>query len=195
MIVVRAAADIARHCRPDFLSGWMCIAREQTFGAHELPRSAEPALRSVMVYERLLKRIKVLTIREAFDRPHFSSVGPYREIAARVDWLAIQQDRAGSAFAPVAANLRARQPEVIAQQFRQSPTIFHLKSMLSAIHQQSNSRAGHPQGSGFRQVRGGQRPLERRRYCCRNDSRASALDKLSAGNVVFAFAHMTYPER
>jgi hypothetical protein len=66
-------------------------------------------------YERLLKRIELLTMREALDGLDFSSVGPYRKIAARVDWLAVQQDRTGSAFATVAADLRTRQAEVIAQ--------------------------------------------------------------------------------
>jgi hypothetical protein len=93
----------------------MWIACEQPLGAHELSRGAEPALRPVVFYERLLKRIELLTMREALDGLDFSSVGPYRKIAARVDWLAVQQDRTGSAFATVAADLRTRQAEVIAQ--------------------------------------------------------------------------------
>jgi hypothetical protein len=66
-------------------------------------------------YERLLKRIELLIMRETLDGLDFSSVGPYRKIAARVDWLAVQQNRTGTAFATVAANLCARQAEVIAQ--------------------------------------------------------------------------------
>ena len=60
----------------------MWIAYEQSFGAHELPRSAKPALRPVMFYERSLKRIELLSMRKALDRLDLSPVGPNRQIAA-----------------------------------------------------------------------------------------------------------------
>ena len=115
MIVVGAAADIARHCRSDFVRGRMRVACKQPFGAHELPRGAESTLRSVVFNERLLKWIEMLIMRETLDGLDLSPVGPHRKIAARVDWLAVQQHRTGSAFAAVAADLRARQAKVIAQ--------------------------------------------------------------------------------
>ena len=56
--------------------------REQSLGAHELPRRAKPTLRSVMFYERLLKRIEVLSLRKTLDRLDLSPVGPNRQITA-----------------------------------------------------------------------------------------------------------------
>jgi hypothetical protein len=66
-------------------------------------------------YERLLERIEVPIMSETLDGLDFPSVSPYRKVAARVDWLAVQQNCTGSAFATVATDLRARQAEVIAQ--------------------------------------------------------------------------------
>ena len=97
-----------------------------------------------MFNERLLQRIELLSMGKTFDRLDLSPVGPNRQIAAGVDGFAVQQYRTGSAFATVATDLRARQADVIAQQFGEGPSIFHVQSMLSAIHDESNRRAGHP---------------------------------------------------
>jgi len=61
-----------------------------------------------VLYECLLKRIKVVSIRKTFDCLNLSPVGPDRQIAARVDGLAVQQHRARSTFASVTTDLRAR---------------------------------------------------------------------------------------
>ena len=97
-----------------------------------------------MLDERLLKRIELLSVRQALDGLDRSPVGPDRQIAAGVDGLAVQQHRAGAAFAAVAADLRAGQAEMIAQQFGERPAIFHFQPMLRAVHHESNRRGGHP---------------------------------------------------
>jgi hypothetical protein len=147
-----------------------------------------------MFNERLLKRIELLTMGETLDCLDLSSVGPDCQIAAGVDGFAVQQYGAGSAFATVATDLRARQADMIAQQFGESPTIFHVQSMLSAIHHESNRRAGHAGRNiiGHRRVRGGQLHLERGRRGCHGENGAGALEKLPAGNIAFAFAHKTF---
>jgi hypothetical protein len=94
-------------------------------------------------HERLLKRIEPLSMRKTLDRLDLSSVGPDRQIAAGVDRFAVQQHRAGSAFAAVATDFRTRKTDMIAEELGQSPTIFHVQSMLSAIYHESNRRAGH----------------------------------------------------
>ena len=60
----------------------MRVVCEQSFGAHELPRRAKAALRSVMFHERLLKRIELLSMRKTLDSLDLSPVGPDRQIAA-----------------------------------------------------------------------------------------------------------------
>ena len=56
-------------------------------------------------------------------------VGPDREIAAGVNRLAIQQHRARAAFAAVAADFGAGEPQMIAQQFHQRPAVFHFDAL------------------------------------------------------------------
>src|SRR6266702_1763851 len=114
-VVVGAAADVAGHRRAHLVRRWMRIASEQRLGAHELSGRAKATLRSIVLYERPLKRVELVAMREALDGVNLSPVGPHRQIAARVDGLAVQYHRAGSAFAAVAADLRAGQAEMIAQ--------------------------------------------------------------------------------
>ena len=173
----------------------MRIVREQTYGAHELPGSAKTALWPVMFNERLLQRIELLAMGKTFDGLDFSPVGPHRQVAAGVDGLAVQQHGAGSAFAAVATDLRACEAEMIAQQFGEGPTIFHVQPMPRAIHHESN-RCGGNSGCyiiGYRRVRGGQIHLERGPRACHGENCAGALEKLPAGNITFAFAHSTFP--
>jgi hypothetical protein len=96
-----------------------------------------------MFNERSLKRIELLSMGKTFDRLDFSPVGPDRQVAAGVDGFTVQQDRTCSAFASVATDLRAHQADMIAQQFSESPSIFHVQPMFSTIHNESNRRAGH----------------------------------------------------
>jgi hypothetical protein len=86
---------------------------------------------------------------------------------------------------------------MIAQQFGESPTIFHVQSVLSAIHHESNRRAGHARFNtiGHRRVRGGQLHLERGPCGCHGEHGAGAFEKLPAGNISLAFAHKTFPEK
>src|SRR5438445_11683383 len=126
-VVVGAAADVAGHRRADLVRRWMSIASEQPFGAHELSGRAKSTLRSVVLYERPLKRVQLVAMSEALDGADLSPIGPHRQIAARIDGLTVQQHRAGSAFAAITADLGAGQAEMVAQQFGKRPTIFHLK--------------------------------------------------------------------
>ena len=80
-----------------------------------------------MLDERLLQRIELIALREPFDRLNRAAVGPHRELAARIHRLAVEQHGAGAALAAVAADLRAGQPEVIAQRFGQRPAILDLE--------------------------------------------------------------------
>ena len=68
-VVVRAAADVARHAR----ACTSCVRRmrirvQQRLRAHELPRCAEAALRRVVLHEGLLQRIELAVLRQALDR-------------------------------------------------------------------------------------------------------------------------------
>src|SRR5437870_10983478 len=77
-VIVGAAADVARHRRADLLRCRMRVASEQPLGAHELSRRAKPTLRSIVRYERPLKRVELVAMREALDGSNLSPIGPHR---------------------------------------------------------------------------------------------------------------------
>ena len=78
---------------------------------------------------------------QPFDRLDRPAVGPHRELAARVDRLAVEQHRAGAALAAVAADLRAGQPGVIAQHLGQRPAILDLERAPRAVDGERDRRA------------------------------------------------------
>lgn len=134
---------------------------------------------------------------EALDGADLSPVGPHRQIAARVDGLAVQQDSAGSAFAAVAADLRSGQAEMIAQHFGQRPTIFHFEAMFGAIHHEPDGRARYLscRATSFGLDTAGQLRTELGPGSRRDQNSATTFEKLPAGDIVLAFTHDTFPER
>src|SRR5215471_20491143 len=133
MVVIRAAAEIAGHARPDLVTRRVRIVKDQSFRAHQLPRSAEPALWPVVIDESLLQRIDLPVLCQSFYGHDGLAVHPNRELAARIDRLAVQQDGAGAALAAVAADFRTGETQMIAQQFDQRPAVFHFHASLDAI--------------------------------------------------------------
>ena len=131
----------------------MRVVIEQRLGAHQLAGGAEAALRAVVFDEGFLQRMQLVVVRQAFDGLDGAAVGPDRELAAGVDRLAVQQHGAGAAFAAVAADLGAGEPQVIAQQFDQGPAIFDFDAMLDAVDGQFDGGVGDG-GCGCRLLRG-----------------------------------------
>src|SRR5215471_2231960 len=142
MVVIRAAAEIAGHARPDLVTRRVRIVKDQSFRAHQLPRSAEPALWPVVIDESLLQRIDLPVLCQSFYGHDGLAVHPNRELAARIDRLAVQQDGAGAALAAVAADFRTGETQMIAQQFDQRPAVFHFHASLDAIDGEFNLRSG-----------------------------------------------------
>src|SRR5262249_21984005 len=121
MVVSRTPAQITRHARAHLIGSWMGIAREQAFGAHQLTGCAKTALRCVVRNEGLLQGIEAAVAHQTFDGLYRPAIRPYSQIAARINRLAVEKYSAGSAFAPIAADLRTRKVEVVSQKFHQRP--------------------------------------------------------------------------
>src|SRR5262245_42753555 len=134
MVIVGAAAQIAGHRGAHIvrIRGW--IPHEQSFGAHQLTGGTESTLRPIVFDERLLQWIEPSILRETLDRLHGSAIGPHRQVAARVDRLSVQQDRAGTALATVTTNLCAGHTEVIAENFDKRPAIFYFDAARGSVH-------------------------------------------------------------
>ena len=87
---------------------------------------AEAALQPVALAERLLHRVHVRPARaEPLDRGHLVAVDRHREQQAGPHRLAVEQHRAGAADAVLAADVRAGQPQVVAQEVGQQPARRH----------------------------------------------------------------------
>src|SRR5439155_1335021 len=175
MVVARAAAEIAGHRGPGLVRGRMRIRREERRRAHQLTGGAKPALRRVVLDERLLQRRELSIANQPLDGLHRLPVGPHGELAARVHRLAVEQHRARAAFAAIAADLRACRPQMIAQRFDQCPPIVHVEPPRRAVEGERDRRARH--GIGRRSLR-----AKCRRGGRDSEHRAGAFEKLSAGD-------------
>ena len=80
------------------------------------PRRAEAALERVLLVERLLHRVQLVALGEPLDRRDLAAVGLHGEHGARLHRLAVEQHGARPAGRRVAADVRAREPELVAQE-------------------------------------------------------------------------------
>src|SRR2546429_9667003 len=71
--------------------------------------------------------------RESLHGPHLAALGLRGGDQARADRIAVQVDRAGSAFALLAGVLRAGQAELLAQCRQQADTGRHLRAAALAV--------------------------------------------------------------
>ena len=108
------------------MAAWMssrvgCLdACEQRRRADDLTRRAVAALQCVLGDERLLERGRAVQ-RQALDRRHGVPFGRRGEHEARGDGATVHQDGAGATRPLGTADLRARQPEIVAQHVGEPP--------------------------------------------------------------------------
>ena len=98
------------------------LARSSVGSAHQHARRADAALRRAVRHERALqRRERTVGAGETFDRRHRAPVALADADDARADLLAIEQHRARTAIAGVAADLGAGQAELVAQGVGETP--------------------------------------------------------------------------
>ena len=90
------------------------------------PRRAEPALQTVLVPERFLKRMKSVRRREPFDSGHLGAVDLDGQAGARLDGDAVDEHRAGATLAGVATDLCAGHAAEIAKKVNEQCARFDL---------------------------------------------------------------------
>ena len=113
--VAGAAAEVALERVPDLVLARIGVLAEQADGGHHHPGRAVAALEPVLLVERLLHRVQLPVLGEPLDRRHLAPVRLDGEHRARLDRLAVEQDRAGAARRRVAADVRPGQAEALAQ--------------------------------------------------------------------------------
>ncbi len=117
-------------------------AGDEVVGGHEHPGRARAALGAAAGEERRLERRERAGGPEALDRLDAPSLGLARRDEARARLLAVDPDRAGAAVAGVAADLGARQPEVLAQDVDETPAPVGVDLDGAAVDGQSHPRRG-----------------------------------------------------
>ena len=117
--VAGAPADVARERFLDRLRVVGAPAADVRLGRDHHPRGAEAALRGVVVRERLLHGRQRLRRPEPFDRGHLGAGDRADGREARPARLAVDEDGAGAAASLLAAGLRARDRELLAEDVEQ----------------------------------------------------------------------------
>src|SRR5262249_33224320 len=114
--VARAAAQVALQAFAYLRVARPRIALQQRRGGHEETGCAEAALQPVLVPECLLQRVQLAVGGQSLDGPHMVTIDLDGEYRARLDGPVVQQHRACPALAGIAANVRACQAELLAQE-------------------------------------------------------------------------------
>jgi hypothetical protein len=113
--VAGTAAQHARQLCGQFVPGHVGSVAEQVVGTQQEAGRAKAALQRVVPAERLLQRVQLPRPAQAFHGQHVGPVELAGEQQARPGRLAVNQHRAHSADAVLAAEVRAGEPEPVAQ--------------------------------------------------------------------------------
>ena len=86
-----------------------------------------------MLDERPLHGMQLSVGREPLDRRHLTALRLQREQRAALDRAAVDENGAGAALARVAADVRARQPQAVAQRVDEQRAPLDLERTLLAV--------------------------------------------------------------
>ena len=121
-LVAGAAAEVALLVEPvaNFLSGGVGVLLEQNLGADDEARGAEAALGAAVGHPRDLQGVHVAQGADALDRGDLGAVGDTVHLPQTgLDDLAVDDDITCAAVAFAAADLAARQQQVLTQHGRE----------------------------------------------------------------------------
>jgi hypothetical protein len=114
------------------------IAIDQIVGGHDHAGRTESALQTVLVPERLLHGMQLPVGGQTLDRDHGRAVGLNGEDRARLDGLAIDEDRARAALAGVTADVGAGEAEVVAEKVHEEEARLDFRVLLRAVDGEGN---------------------------------------------------------
>src|SRR5438445_7657011 len=133
VLVTGAAAHRPLDPMPHLRLARVWIAIDQIVGGHDHAGRAEAALQAVLVPERLLHRMQLPVRGQTLDRDHGRAVGLNGEDRARLDSLAIDEDRARAALAGVAADVGTGEAEVVAEKVNDEEARLDFRLLLRAV--------------------------------------------------------------
>ena len=134
-----AAAEDARHSFLDFLLRCLRILVEECFGCQDDAIQTIAALRGLFFDEGFLNGVQPVYRAQPFERDNFKILHRLHRRDAGADRLAFHEDRAGSALAETATELRAVEGEVVTQYIKQRHTEVYFHRVAPTIYFQSKN--------------------------------------------------------
>ena len=129
-----AAADVACHRGIDVIVGGLrCVVQESSC-RHNLPGLAVAALDDFLVEPRLLDLVTVGSVADRLDGRHSLCADGARGGLAGADRIAVDVNRTCATLGNTAAELRAAQPEDVAQNPQQRHVFRNIDVMAVAVH-------------------------------------------------------------
>src|SRR6185295_490244 len=120
LVVVAAAAQIARQSARQLRARRIWTTLEEADRAHDEARHAERALESLLVDNGALNRMqRAVGARQALNRQHAAAAYGVGEDRAGVARDVVDEDGARAAFRPIATEFRAGEAQLVAQRPRQ----------------------------------------------------------------------------
>src|SRR5690349_8219853 len=138
VVVARAAADVAVERFADLRLARLRVVLQQVDGRHHHAGGAEAALQAVALAERGLHRVQLAVGGEALDGRDLGALHLQREHRARLHRAAVHVHRARAALRGVAADVRAGEPELLADELHEQRARIHAAGHGLAVDRQRN---------------------------------------------------------
>src|SRR5581483_11092773 len=140
--VAGAHAQLAGQGFADLVLAWLGVVVEELDGAEDHAWRTEAALQRVALLEGALQRVELAVVCQAFYCGDLGAVRLDGQHQAGSHALAIHQDRAGAAHAVLAADVGARQLQVVAQEVGQRAARLDVALVSAAVNGEADDALG-----------------------------------------------------
>jgi hypothetical protein len=139
VLVAGTAAEIPRDGFSDVLFGGIGVTFQERHQAHQNAWGAEATLYGVSFPEGFLKGMQVIHGSQSFDCENLMAVGLHSKHQAGPDRFSIKQNGASATYTVLAADVRASQAKLMAQEIAQQQARLDGALVLGAIDSDCHS--------------------------------------------------------
>src|SRR3984893_7512761 len=132
-VIGAASAKISAEAPTDFFRTCIGMLIEKCLERHYEAGGAEAALRSIVIDERLLDRMKGFALHQGFDGSDGLALSFNRQYRAGIDRTVVEQHSTGATLSPIAHALRARNIKLIAEGVKQGDARLELQCVFLAV--------------------------------------------------------------
>ena len=138
-MITGAAADIAFQFVPNGLAVQVWFAAYHVHSSHDHARRAEAALQAMIIAECLLHWVQLPVLGKTLDGYDLCPFGLHRKHAARFDRFTVDMNDACPALAGVAADMRPRETQLLAQEVDEQGTVFRFGRNRFSVHRHGHN--------------------------------------------------------